>query len=80
MNRNDMEFDGTTLAQVKRAYSAGWKASESSPGKGISLDDAEANYVSRGRTSSQQDAWLSGWLDYASDYDYGHTLKNQLGV
>jgi len=79
MNRQDMEFDGTTLTQVKRAYRAGWN--DSSSGKfNFSLDDAEANYVSRGRTPSQQDAWLAGWMDYASDYDYGHTLKNELGI
>lgn len=50
------------------AYRAGWRAS----GKidGPTLETAEDRYALT-HNLLEQDAWLAGWLDYASDLAYG---------
>ena len=57
--------------QLSAAYRAGWNASAKIDGP--DMDTAEDRY-SRGHSEAQQDAWSAGWIDYASDYDYGHSL------
>lgn len=60
--------------RLAAAYRAGWNAS----GKldGPDMDTAEDRYA-RSHDAAQQDAWAAGWLDYASDLDYGHTQPSQ---
>lgn len=71
----------TLTTQQRNAYRAGWNASGGGKASRVwdSLDAAEDDYLSRGRTSAQHDAWVAGWIDYASDYDYGHALV-EMGV
>jgi hypothetical protein len=58
--------------QTRNAYRAGWKRSQAE--NRADLDVEEDRYLARGRTAAQHDAWVAGWVDYASDYDYGHAL------
>jgi hypothetical protein len=55
------------------AYAAGWAAS-SDPDHG-DLDAAEARYCRTHKGAIEQDMWLAGWIDYASDYAYGTALR-----
>jgi hypothetical protein len=58
----------------KRAYRTGWNYSSALDRFG-SLDEAEDYFLSKPRKEGDHDAFLAGWIDYASDYDYGHAMK-----
>ena len=49
----------------KNAYRAGWRAG----GSGASLGDAETRWV--GRADRIYNAWHKGFMDYATNEDFG---------
>lgn len=63
----------TTPRQITAAYRAGWNASAKIDGP--DMDTAEDRYA-RTHDAAQQSAWSDGWIDYAADLDYGHSLTH----
>lgn len=66
-----MEMSVHSDPTIARAYRDGWRASQR---PGHDLDVAEDRYA-RNHTAAEQDAFSTGWIDYASDYAYGTGIK-----
>lgn len=78
-----MPHGGTTLGDTMdaRHYAKGWRASRYVPADDSwrDMDASEDRYLARERpTAAQHDAWIAGWLDYASGYDYGHAMREHV--
>src|SRR6478609_6602214 len=58
--------------KLTEAYAAGWNRSQA-PDHGW-LDDEESRPAVTRLSDAEQDAWVAGWIDYASDYECGTAL------
>ena len=54
----------------KQAYIKGWNASKI----GTDMDASEDRFLNK-YGASEQDAWIAGWMDYATDRERFATLR-----